>query len=539
VQNILEVSNLNLTFGGIKAIEDLSFSIAPNSFVGIMGPNGAGKTSVINCLSRVYAPKGGKITLEGKDLLSLKGDQLTGIGVTRTFQDLNFFSLIPDMMVIDYVRLGQFATGVNSVLAGGMQFKKLRNREWELKQNARRILEFFREMRESMEPPQVDRGYPVLYGKEGFADLIDVEHQPIGNLSFAWRRRLDLARALVSNPKLLLLDEPSQGLSPSEIEKLGETLKKIRKEFNVSALIVEHNMAMLTDISDKIIVMNSGKKLIEGLPAEVRKHPIVIEQYFGKASENIKPEGVTKTKAKPKTVLVVKDLDVYYGQAQALFSISLDLLSNQIATVLGTNGSGKSTLLKAIGGIEKPTFGEILVNGEYLPLGWPELAAERNIQYVPQGHLIFPELSVYDNLKVGGHLCRKRKGYDIKKEVDRILHFFPLLGDILKLEGAKLSGGQQQMLAIGQALMARPEILLLDEPSLGLAPIYVDTIFRIIRQISLEEGCSILMVEQNVAKALEVSDYIYMLNAGIMMGKGPSEVFKADSSIVSKNLGFY
>lgn len=543
---LLEVSDLTIRFGGVKAVEKLSFSVSANSFVGMMGPNGAGKTTVINVLSRVYTPNQGKITFDGQDLLKLRGDQLIELGVARTFQDLNFFSLIPDMMVIDYVRLGQFGIFNNSILSDGLQVKRSRTKEWELKKNARRILEFFREMREGLEPPQAERGYPILYGKEGFADLIDVEHQTIDSLSFAWRRRLDLARALVSKPRFLLLDEPSQGLPPSEIENLGRVLKKIRSEFNLSALIVEHNMPILMDTSDKVIVMNSGEKFIEGPPGEIRKNPQVIEEYLGKSNEPgaskievASPAREKEEKTTQSPILEVKDLDVYYGQAQALFSISVDLYPHQITTVLGTNGSGKSTLLKAISGIEKPTFGEIWVNGEFLPLGWPEFSAARGVQYVPQGHVIFPEISVLDNLKVGGYLASKKKGYNLKKEVERILHFFPQLTDVLKVEATKLSGGQQQMLAISQALIAHPQVLLLDEPSLGLAPIYVEAIFSIIKQISIEEGCSILMVEQNVAKALEVSDYIYMLNAGILTGKGPSERFKADSSIISKNLGFY
>jgi len=541
MSDLLQVSNLTIGFGGIKAIEDLSFSIPKNSFVGLIGPNGAGKTTVINCLSRVYTPKSGKMIFEDQDLLSLRGDQLVKLGIARTFQDLNFFSLIPDMMVVDYVRLGLFGLGHNSLFFDGLQIKNSRAKEWELKKRARRILEFFREMREALEPRQVERGYPFLYGKEGFADLIDMEHQPIESLSFAWRRRLDLARALVSEPKLLLLDEPAQGLPPSEIDNLGKVLNKIRQEFGVSALIVEHNMPMLLEISDKVIVMDAGKKLTEGAPKEVRQNPEVIEIYLGKTDEEkIKSPRISDAKVNSgRSLLVVKDLNVFYGHAQALFSLSLELKSNQIATVLGTNGSGKSTLLKAISGIERPTFGEIWIKDEFLPLGWPEFAAERGIQYVPQGHVIFPDLSVLDNLKIGGFLPSKKKTYDVTKEVERIFHFFPALKDLLKIEATKLSGGQQQMLAIAQALMARPSVLLLDEPSLGLAPIYVDAIFSIIKRISAEEECSILMVEQNVAKALEISDYIFMLNCGIMAGQGSVDQFKNDVSIISKNLGFF
>ncbi len=502
-----------------------------------MGPNGAGKTTIINCISRVYAPKSGQITFEGQDLLSLPGDKLVKLGIARTFQDLNFFSLIPDMMVIDYIRLGQFALHSNSIMADGLQIPKSRSKEWELKKRARRILEFFRDIREDLEPPQAERGYPVMYGKEGFADLIDVEYRHIETLSFAWRRRLDLARALVSQPKLLLLDEPSQGLPPSEIENLGHIIKRIRKEFGVSALIVEHNMPLLMDVSDKVVAMATGQKLDEGPPDQVRRNPLVIEEYLGRPT-TLKTK-VTPEKALGTPILNVKDIDLHYGKAQALFKVSLDLYKNQVAAVLGTNGSGKSTLLKAISGAEKPSFGEIWVQGEFLPMGWPEFAAQRGIQYVSQGHIVFPELSVRDNLKVGAHLPSKVKNYKFKTELDRVLRLFPQLKESLNVEATKLSGGQQQMLAIAQALMARPLVLLLDEPSLGLAPLYIEAVFKIIQQIADEEGCSILMVEQNVSKAIEVSDYIYILNAGIMTGKGPTHLFASDPKLISKNLGFY
>ena len=544
MKDLLRASNVSLSFDGIKAVRDVSFSIKDKEFLGLMGPNGAGKTSLLNCLARIYDPTSGHIHFEDTDLLSLSTDQIVKLGITRTFQDLNFFNTIPDMLVIDYVRLGQFGKTKNSLFSDGLGLRASRSKEWASKKSARRILEFFRELRESLEPPQIDRGFPILYGKQGFADLIDVEYQPIESLSFAWRRRLDLARALVSKPRLILLDEPAQGLPPSEIENLGEIFKKIRSEFGMSGLIVEHNMSLLLEISDRVMVMNSGEKLMEGTPLEVKNNKEVIEVYLGKEKTlEEKPENKLSVQrtgdAKTEEVLKVSNLDVFYGRAQALFSVSVELFTHQIASVLGTNGSGKSTLLKAISGAEKPSFGEILVMGKYVPLGWPELSAEAGLQYVPQGHVIFPDMTVLNNLKVASYLPSKKKNYNFKLNLERVIRFFPQLRDLLKVEATKLSGGQQQMLAIAQALIAEPQILLLDEPSLGLAPVYVDILFDTIQLISKEEGLSILLVEQNVAKALEISDYIYILNAGILSGEGTSKKFKEDPSLIFKRLGFY
>lgn len=547
----LEIKNLSISFGGIRALNDVTLSVPQGSFIGLMGPNGAGKTTIINCISRIYDPTAGQITFNGVDLLSLNANEVMQSGIARTFQDLNFFERISEMNIIDYLRLGNFNPNANSMVKSGFATRYAREHEQKLKSSARRILEFFREMREQLEDDEQSRGFPFLHGREGFPDLIDVEFEKVGSLSFAWRRRLDLARALVSHPQLLLLDEPAQGMPPSEVENLGKMLKLIQKEFKISALIVEHNVITLSKISDQLIALNLGTKIAEGAPAEVLKNEKVIEVYLGAGSQEkgtdpsvATQEPATQTDALLRSndqspLLECKSIDLYYGFTQALFSVSIKVYPKEIVTILGTNGSGKSTLLRALSGVEKPKFGQIFFNNEKVPLGWPEILVERGMQYVPQGHVIFPELSVIENLKIGSSALKVRTNAAFKERMELTLEYFPALKKSLKAQAASLSGGMQQMLAICQALMGMPKILLLDEPTLGLAPSLADELFQIIKNITVKEGCAVLLVEQSVRRACDISDYIYMMSSGVLVGEGSKSIFKNDDSTIKKHLGFY
>lgn len=535
----LEVRNLSVKFGGIDALKDVSFSIKPGEFVGLMGANGAGKTTLINCIARVHSYSDGEILFGNQLFSKLKPHDIFKLGIARTFQDLGFFSRIPNMLVLDYMKLGNFPNYSFSILNDGLQTKSSLKNELKLKKDARQILEFFREMRMVFEPGEEDRGFPSLFGREEYPDLLDVEYGTIGMLSFAWRKRLDLARALVSRPRLLLLDEPAQGLPPHEIKILGKFLRLIQKEFSLGALIVEHNVATLMEISDRIVAMDSGKKIAEGTPQEINRNPLVHEVYLGNKS-SITAKIEDRPQSPPREgapLLSIRNIDLYYGRAQALYAVSLDVYPKEIISIVGTNGSGKSTVLKAIGGVETPAFGQIYFKEEEMPLGLPESGAEKGIQFVPQGHLVFPNLTVFENLRVCGLLAEKR-GHKIKAGLERVFHYFPQLSDLQTTLATSLSGGQQQMLAIGQALMGQPDLLLLDEPSLGLAPSYVEALFSIIKKISVDSKCAVVLVEQNVQKALEICDYVYMMSSGCLVGSGPATHFIEDNSIIKKKLGF-
>jgi branched-chain amino acid transport system ATP-binding protein len=218
-------------------------------------------------------------------------------------------------------------------------------------------------------------------------------------------------------------------------------------------------------------------------------------------------------------LLKLENVRTHYGNIRALKGISLDVETGEIVCLIGANGAGKSTTLMTISGVLVPVEGEVFFEGRSITGVRPDNIVAMGICQVPEGRMIFPLLSVMENLDMGAYLRRDREG--VKKDIDRIYELFPILYDRRKQHGGTLSGGEQQMLAIARALMARPKLLLLDEPSLGLAPIIVDAIFEIIRQIN-EEGTTILLVEQNAQIALQISHRGYVLETG--------EIVLADTS---------
>lgn len=234
-------------------------------------------------------------------------------------------------------------------------------------------------------------------------------------------------------------------------------------------------------------------------------------------------------------VLEIKDLSAHYGSIQALHNISLGVEKGQIVSVIGANGAGKSTTLRAISGIVKVSSGSILLNGEDITKIPAHKVAHRGVAHIPEGRGIFGNLTVKENLELAT-ISRKDKP-DYKKEFTHIFGFFPRLKERLRQVAGTLSGGEQQMLAVSRALMQKGSIMLLDEPSMGLAPNLVEEIFKIIRTINKEEGVTILLVEQNAFKAMSISDYSYVLETGNIVLEGPSKELKNNQKIKEAYLG--
>jgi branched-chain amino acid transport system ATP-binding protein len=249
---LLEVRDVVVRFGGIVALDRISFDIAPDTIVGLIGPNGAGKTSLFNCLSRLYTPSAGSIQFAQRSILDLPAHRIATLGIGRTFQNLALFR---SLSVLDNVRIGGHTRYPGQFWADALNLPSSRNGRASSTAAAHRFIKHL--------------------------GLTAVAHQRVGDLPFGTQKRVELARALATNPKLLLLDEPACGLNHEEVEELGRTITRLKRDFGLAILLVEHHMGLVMSISQRVVAMNFGRKIAEGTPQEVQSHPDVIAAYLG------------------------------------------------------------------------------------------------------------------------------------------------------------------------------------------------------------------------------------------------------------------
>ncbi len=236
-------------------------------------------------------------------------------------------------------------------------------------------------------------------------------------------------------------------------------------------------------------------------------------------------------------LMELENIDAYYGNAQALYDVSLYIEKGEIVTLLGANGAGKSTTLMTISGLIKPKKGKVFYEEKNITKLTPHVIAAQGIAHVPEGRRIFGSLTVEENLNMGAFtLDKKEKGDDIAESKELIFSLFPRLKERINQEGATLSGGEQQMLAIGRALMMQPKILLLDEPSMGIAPVLINQIFEKIEELNKKQGITIFLVEQNANVALQIADRGYCIKDGEIVFEGGAEKLKS-ADIASEYLG--
>jgi len=253
---LLELQQLSLDFGGLRALSDLDLQVDPGEVVSLIGPNGAGKTSVFNVITGLYEPTSGAVCFDGKSLAGLKPHQVTQLGIARTFQSLRLFlntSVIENVMTATYG--GTKATPVEQIL----RLPRARREEREVRALAEEVLSFF---------GQRLAGYRW--------------NQPAYSLSYANRRRLEIARALATRPRMLLLDEPAAGMNPNETHEVTEVIGRLRDELGVGILVIEHDMHVVAGVSDRVVALDHGVKIAEGSFDEVANHPAVVEAYLGR-----------------------------------------------------------------------------------------------------------------------------------------------------------------------------------------------------------------------------------------------------------------
>jgi branched-chain amino acid transport system ATP-binding protein len=480
---MLEVSELTKRFGGLVAVKNLSFSIRGGEILGLIGPNGSGKSTAMRTVMGVDAPTSGSIKLEGREIGGLPAHQVARLGVGLVFQHSR---PLQRQTVLENIKVALIPDRLSMLLHSG-----------EIEEQARVIAE------------RVGLG-PVL------------ERKP-PTLAFADLRRLELAKAVARQPRLVLVDEPFAGLTASEVESFSELLHEFRAEGR-AVLLVDHNVKSVAALVDRAVAMYLGEWIAEGTAAEVMRDETVRRVYLGGALTRAERGPAAVTGQAP--LLQVENVEVRYGKALAVQGVSLHVREGEFVSLVGLNGAGKTTLFNAISGLVKYT-GTIRWDGQPLAGQTAAQIARGGIVQCPETRELFGDMTVRENLDLGGHALDEA---ELEQRREWLYELFPILRDRASQVSRTLSGGEQQMLAIARALMMKPRLLILDEPTLGLAPVILETLSKALERLRATTNLTVLLGEQNVTFALPHADRLYVMDHGKLVWEGAPERFEDEAA---------
>jgi len=500
----LTVEEVAVRFGGVQALQSVNLTVHPGAVNGLIGPNGAGKTTLFNVITGLQPPTRGSVHLGGTDVTHVPPHRRARMGIARTFQRLELFGTLTareNVQMAAETRRHK-PTGVSSITEAD-----------------------------------------ILLEHVGLSAVAD---EPGDLLPTGLARLLELARALATGPSVLLLDEPSSGLNHEETEALGRVLTDLAAR-GMAVLLVEHDMGLVMSICDHVTVLDYGAVIAHGDPATVQADPAVQAAYLGAEEGSTAPAPGSAARVRPVPVpgepglgdmvafpggatgaepappmLALSDVRAAYGRIEVVHGVSLEVPEGSVFALLGPNGAGKSTLLKVASGALVPTAGTVTFGGVEIRGMSPDRLARQGLCAVPEGRAVFPNLTVAENILMYSYRGRSTKVGDLEEQS---YARFPVLGERRRQLAGRLSGGEQQMLALARALFTNPRVLLLDEISMGLAPLVVAELYELVAQTVAQEGITILLVEQFAQTALAIADQAaVMVNGLVVLTGSPADV---------------
>ncbi|BEL12924.1 hypothetical protein Q0Z83_111150 [Actinoplanes sichuanensis] len=470
---LLQLNGISRRFGGLTALHPIDLDVTAGSRHAVIGPNGAGKSTLLNLIAGTLRPTGGRITFAGRDITRLSPAARARHGIGRTWQH-------PAVC-------GRLAVAANLELALTHPSDRA----------ARTVL------RRRALHARVDE----LIDDAGLTGDATTR---AGQLPYGLQRQLELAMALATRPRLLLLDEPSAGLDPDEISRLTHLISAL--DDDVTVLLVDHNLDLIWDLAHTVTVLHHGQHLATGNPEQIRSDTQVADAYL----TTDRPNTARRRDAPAGPILLqVRDLRAGHDGAPVLAGVDVDIRQGEAVAVLGRNGTGKTTLLNTIAGLLPAHGGRVELLGH--PTGRrPHQLARAGLAIVPQGRRLFGPLTVAEHLTAAHAVSRRVMPPPSPGDVwtiERILTLLPALAGRTRHQARQLSGGEQQMLALARALLTNPRLLILDEPSEGLAPAVIAELATILTDLTTG-GLAVLIAEQNLALATAVAHRVIVLNSG-------------------------